>query len=132
MERKLRHQLGDFFVGIVQISEDPRPSGADLHTGGFQACIHPVIAEVTFLGNRHEGVNIPRIVRAGSETILTTDAPVLVDDHDSVFLLPGGLDRTVDDTGRAVTLVTERREKVARDVGVLSLFDHLHPGTKHP
>jgi hypothetical protein len=91
----------------------------------------PVRTEVTFLDDGHEGVDISGIIRAGSKTVFTADATMLIDDDDAVFPPPGGLDRTVDDTGRTLTLVAERREEVTRDVRVLSFFDNLHPGAKH-
>ncbi len=85
------------------------------------------MAEVALLDNRHEGVDISRIIWAGSETIFAATASVFVNDHDPVFPLPGCLDRTIDDTGRMVALIAQGGQEVARDIGVFPLFNNLHP-----
>jgi hypothetical protein len=124
-------QLGDFLFGIVQITEDPGSGRTDLNTGRLQACIDPVMAKVAFLDDRNKGVNVSRIVGTGSETIFAANAPMLVNNNNSVFPLPGGLNRTVDYAGRVVALIAEARKKVPRDVGVFPFFNNLDPGTEH-
>jgi hypothetical protein len=126
-----RDQFGDLLFGIVQITEDPGSSRTELNTGWLQTCIDPVMTKVAFLDDRNQRVNIPCIVRAGSETVLATDAPMLVNDDDPVFPLPGRLNRTVDHTGGVIALVAEVGKKVTRDVGVFPLFNNLDPGTKY-
>jgi hypothetical protein len=123
--------LCDFFIGVVQVPEDPGPPRADLDAGRFQASVDPVLAEVALLDDRNQGIDISGIVRAGGKTILASDTAVFVDDDDAVFPLPGCLDRAVDDAGRTITLVAEAGEKVAGDIGVPPLFDDLHPGAIH-
>jgi len=91
--------LCDFFIGVVQIPEDPGPPRADLDAGRFQACVDPVLAEVALLDDRNQGIDISCIVRAGGKTILAADTAMFIDDNDAVFPLPGCLDRAVDDAG---------------------------------
>jgi hypothetical protein len=85
------------------------------------------MTEVAFLDDRNQGVNIPCIVRTGSKTVFATDATVLVNNNDPIIPLPGGLDRTVDDTGGVFTLIAEIGKKVTGDVGIPSFFNHLYP-----
>jgi hypothetical protein len=85
------------------------------------------MTEVAFLDNRNQGVNVPRIVRTGGQTVFATDATVLVNNNDPIFPLPGRLDRTVDDTGGVFTLIAEIGKKVTRDVGISPFFNHLYP-----
>jgi hypothetical protein len=47
----------------------------------------------------------PSFIGAGCDAISTTDAPVVVHDHDSIRFLPGGMDRTHLHTGRILTLL---------------------------
>ena len=126
------YQFGDLIIGIIQIPENSRPGGTDLNTGWFQTCIDPVMAEVTLLNDRDQGVNVSGIVRARGETIFTTDTAMLIDNDDSVVPFPGCLDRAIDDTGRVVTLIAESRKKVACNVWISALLNNLHPGAKHP
>jgi hypothetical protein len=91
-----------------------------------------MVAEVAFLDDRHERVDIPGIVRTGGQTVFAADAPVLVNDHDPVFPLPCCLDGTIDDTGGMVALIAEGGEEVACDIGVFPLFNNLHPGAENP
>lgn len=107
--KEFRHLI----FGIVEISEYSCLGRADLDTRRFQACIDPVMAEVALLDDRDEGIDISGIVRAGGKTIFTTDTSMFINDDDSIFLLPGGLDRAIDDTGRVVALIAEGREEVA-------------------
>ncbi len=90
------------------------------------------MAEIAFLDDRHEGIDISRIIRAGGETVFAPDASVFVDDYNPVFPFPRGLDRTIDDAGWMITLIAESGEKVARDVWVLALLNNLHPRAKNP
>jgi len=86
-----------------------------------------MMAKVTLLNDRHEGINISCIIGAGGKAVFATDTPMFIDDDDSIILSPCGLDRTIDDTGWMVALIAEGREKMACDVGVPSLFDDFHP-----
>ncbi len=90
------------------------------------------MAKITLLNDRNEGINIPGIVRARGETVLTTDTPMLIDDDNSVFPLPCRLYGAIDHAGRVVALIAEHREEVPGRVGIPSLFNDLYPGTKHP
>ena len=123
----LRDQFGDLFLRIVQVSKNSGPYGADLNTRRLQTCIDPVMAKITLLDDRHEGVEISGIIWASGHTISATDTSMFVDDDNPVFPFPGCLNRTVDDTRRGIALVTKRREKVARDVWIPTLFDNFHP-----
>jgi len=87
------------------------------------------MTEVAFLGNRNQGVNIPRIVRTRGKAVLATDASVLVNNNDPILPLPGRLNRTIDDTGGMITLITEIGKKVTGDIRILSFFNNLYPGT---
>ncbi len=123
----LGDQFGDLFLRIVQVSKNSGPYGADLNTRRLQTCIDPVMAKITLLDDRHEGVEISGIIWASGHTISATDTSMFVDDDDSVFLSPGRLDWTVDDTRRGIALVTKRRKEVACNIWILSFFNNLHP-----
>jgi len=122
-----REEFRDLLFRIVQVSEDASPGRADLDTGRLKACIDPVMAKVALLDNGDEGVNISRIIGAGSQTVFASDASVFVNDHDPIFPLPGRLNRTVNDTGRVIALIAEVGEKVPRNVGILSFFNDFDP-----
>jgi hypothetical protein len=94
--------------------------------------MNAMMAEVALLDDGDQGIDVPRIVRTGGETVLATDASMFIDDDDAIFPFPGRLDRTVDHARRVVTLIAEGGEKVPRRVRILPLFDNLHPGTEHP
>ena len=123
----LGDQLGDLVFRVIQITEGSGSGWAGLDAGRLQARIDPVVAEVAFLDDRHEGVDVSRVIRTGSETVFAPDASVLVYDHDPVFPFPRCLHRTIDDAGRMVALIAKSGEKVACDVGVFPLFNNLHP-----
>jgi hypothetical protein len=125
-------QFGDLFFRIIQVPKNSGFRRTNLYAGRVESCINPVIAEVTLLDDRHEGIDIPGVVRTGGKTIFASDTPVFIDDDDSVLLFPGGLDRTIDDAGRMVALIAERGKKMACDVRVSSLFDDLHPRAIDP
>lgn len=86
-----------------------------------------MVAEVAFLNDRHEGVDIPGIVGTRGKTIFTADTSMFIDDHDSIFPFPGCLDWAIDDTRRMLALIAKGGEEVACDVGVPPLFNNLHP-----
>jgi len=123
----LRDQFGDLFFRIVQISKNSGPYGADLYTRRLQTRINPVMAKITLLDDRHKGVEVSGIIWASGDTISAADTSMFIDDDDSILLPPGCLNRTIDDTGRGIALIAERREKVSGDVWVPTLFDDLHP-----
>jgi uncharacterized radical SAM superfamily protein len=56
---------------------------------------------------------------------------MFIDDNDTVFSFPSCLDRTIDHTGRTVTLIAEAGKKVACHVWISPLFNDLYPGTIH-
>jgi hypothetical protein len=88
------------------------------------------MTEVAFLNNGDKGVNISRIVWTGSQTVFATDASVFVDDHDPIFPLPSRLNRTIDDTGRMITLIAEVGEKVSSNIRIFSFLYNLYPRPK--
>jgi hypothetical protein len=89
------------------------------------------MAKVAFLDDRNKGVNVSCIVGTGSETIFATNAPMLVNNDNPIFPLPGGLNRTVDHAGGVVALIAETGKKVPGDVGVFPFFNNFDPGTKY-
>jgi hypothetical protein len=123
----LGDQFGDFIFRIVQVAENSGSGRTDLDAGWLQSRIDPMVAEIAFLDDRHEGVDISGIVRTGSQTVFATDAPVFVNDNDSIFPLPCCLDGTIDDTRWMIALIAKGGEEVACDIGVLPLFNNLHP-----
>jgi hypothetical protein len=128
----LGDQFGDFILRIVQVAEDPRSGRTDLDTGRFQTGIDPMVAKVALLNDWHKRVHISGIVGTRGKTVFTANTSMFINDHDPVFPLPCGLDRTIDDTGRVVALVAKGGEEMARDIGVLPLFDDLHPRPENP
>jgi hypothetical protein len=64
-----------------------------------------MVAEIAFLDDRHEGVDIPGVVGAGSQTVFATNASMLVNDYDPVFPLPCCLHGTIDDTRGMIALI---------------------------
>lgn len=128
----LGDQLGDFILRIVQVAENPGSGRTDLDAGRLQPRIDPMVAEIAFLDDRHEGVDIPGIVRTGGQAVFAADAPVLVNDHNPVLPFPCCLNGTIDDARRMIALIAQGGEEVASDIGVLPLFNNLHPCTKNP
>jgi hypothetical protein len=124
-------QFGDFIFRVVQVAKDSSSGRTDLNTGWLQTYIDPVIAKVAFLDDRHEGVDIPGIVRTGGQAVFAADASMLVNDHNPVFPLPGCLDRTINHTGGMIALIAKRGQEVACDVWVLPLFNNLYPCAKN-
>jgi hypothetical protein len=119
-------ELRNFAIWIVKIAKHPDSCHTGRHAGRFLPFLDkfdtkPTFFDITlFLDN-------PDIVGAGSNTIFTTDAAMFIDDDDAIFPLPGGLNWAIDDTGRVIALITEGREKVACNVGIFPLLNHLHP-----
>jgi hypothetical protein len=52
---------------------------------------------------------------------------MFINDDDPVFSLPSRLNRTIDDTGGVITLIAEVREKVSRNIRILSFLNNLDP-----
>ena len=75
----LRDELGDLVIGVLEIAEYSRPGGTDLNTGRLQACMDPVVTEVTLLDDGNQRVDVSRIVWTRGETVLATDASMLID-----------------------------------------------------
>src|ERR1017187_1981822 len=104
--------VADLAIGVEDVAEFARPHRADFHTGRitpvaaaldaegalFNHAFRPrPVAQIVRVGIdlvlRNGGlgpVEVARAVRARGHAVAAADAPVVVDDHDAVFLRPGG------------------------------------------
>ena len=125
-----RHNLGNLAVGIIDVSEDPGLSQTGLHAGGFQALVHAVVTEETFLYNLSQGIDVPHIVRTGGHAIHASDASVLVYSDNAVRAYVGCTDRAVAVTDGIGTVVTEGGKELAAHIRIPAFFNDLDPGSE--
>lgn len=92
---------------IAHIADDPRPAHARLHACRQQSHLQPVYAEGAFVRRLGGVIDKTGIVRAGLHAIGATHAAFVVDHHDPVLALEGGLHRAHRYAGRVVAVVAQ-------------------------
>ena len=119
--------VADLGGGIIEIPKDARAGGTCLQTGWQAAIPRAVQAEGAFLHHalrtdavaevalvwinlcggdlRLLPVEAAGVIRTRGLAVAAADAPVVIHDDDSVFFLPGGLDRADIDAGRMLALL---------------------------
>jgi len=90
-----------------------------------------MVAEVAFLDDRDERVDVSGIIGAGGKAVFAADTAVFIDDDDAVFPFPCRLNRTIDHARGVLALIAEAGKEVAGKVGIPPFFDNLHPGSKY-
>ena len=100
------YQMEYFTCWIADIAEDAGATNARINAGGGESFGNPVNAEITFIGGTGDGIKESRIIRAGLNAILASDALAAVDDHDTVlFALIRGACRADIDALRVTAMI---------------------------
>lgn len=100
-------QLAQPAVRIAHIADDPRPAHARLHARRQQSRFQPVHAEGAFVRRLGGVIDKTGIVRTGLHAIGAPHAAFVVDHHDPVLALEGGLHRAYRHAGRVVAVVAQ-------------------------
>jgi hypothetical protein len=69
--------LGDFTIGIIEVSEHPDPCHTGRHAGWLFTFLNKFDAETTFL-NKAFFFNNSDIIRTGGNAIFTANALILI------------------------------------------------------
>jgi hypothetical protein len=116
--------LGDFTIGIIEVSEHPDPCHTGRHASRLLALLNEFDAEAALLDIAFL-FNDPNIIRTSGDAIFTADAFILIHQNHSILPFMGGSGGTDLDTGRVITMLALNGEKFAaviREFPVLALF----------
>src|SRR4030042_4922140 len=98
-------ELRNFAIWIVKIAKHPDPCHTGRHAGRFLPFLDKFDTKTTFF-NVALFLDNPDIVGAGSNTIFTANAFILIYQYDPVFPLMGGPRRTDLHTRRIIAMLT--------------------------
>jgi hypothetical protein len=113
---------------IEKIAKFPRSCGTGFHTSWVSTLSYPLDTKGAFFHSTLHSGSVPQVVDrriyllswnvwfrpveyspfigTGCNTVPTTNAPVVINDDDTVRFLPGGVDRTYLHARRLLTLLT--------------------------
>src|SRR6185295_12810031 len=116
---------------VVQVAYQNRLRWAHDHTGGLQADIDPMRAEVTLFGRVIFRVNEDRIVRAGGHARLAANANRFVEINNTVRALKHGSGGAGGDARRVCALIAARYLMRAAGLRKDADVDMLHIRTRY-
>jgi hypothetical protein len=97
--------LGYLFLYFLRVSKiDTMGQTHIIGTGGYEPFIHPVIAEVTLLGDAFFRIKGYGIIGTGLQAEFASDTPLRVQNHNPIVSLENRLFRAGPDTFRFITV----------------------------
>ncbi len=105
------NKIADRAFRVIQITKDSRAHGAHLYAGRLQALGNAVVTPRAFISDIFFVVKKSRAVGASLNTVLTTDAILMINKHYAVFGLVGCAHWTDLYTRRFLAMVAHFRHK---------------------
>jgi len=105
------NEFGDLAVGVLKVSKHSNSCHTGCNAGRCSPSLNQFNAESTFFNVASVFLDNSHVIRTGSDTILATNAFILIDQHHPVCSLIGGACGADLHTGRIITVLALNGQK---------------------